>query len=125
MIRYSWSLSISGNDFSPKELMQIKHEALDILNPIEKGEFAENGRFKGKKHEYGSCVLAGGEDFQVFLTNAFLLIAEYEKRIPKIEDKKLTLNVIYNGQCNFELSCEILKLLYDNNMKISITCYSE
>lgn len=126
MIRFTWSLILMGTDFSPVVLKNIEHANLEIKDSNEKGDIGSKGLYKNISQPYGSCVLTSTMgDFKCFLLEAVKIINQYESLGSSIDDKLLTLNVFYTGQCNFELEIEVIKLLDDNNLNLGISCYAD
>ena len=124
MVRFTWSLILLGIDFSPEVLLPFLCDELEIKDRNERGDIGKKGKYKGIAQPYGSCVLTSSKrDFEYFLANVTKALNGYESQNKVIDDKILTLNVFYQGQCNFELDSKVVNLLNENNLSLEISCY--
>jgi hypothetical protein len=84
-----------------------------------KGEVIKKGRNKGKIAEKDFIVLDG--NFDSVLDYLLLL----NKRLTEDIDISITLNIIYESQCNFDITIEQVRKLLEINIPLNITCYKE
>jgi len=113
-----YSSAISGIDFSPH-----KAEAklgIDFQFKIEKGEKWER---TGRISDHGCGMFTGYRDLNSLLTILENTVESFRQL--GADDFDLTMEVLHDGQCNFELTSESLARISKLGLGIAISTYED
>jgi hypothetical protein len=79
--------------------------------------------------DYGYALIRSGSDFTDWETFEDFLDQIYSKRDVfeewKIEDVEIHLDVIDDGQCNFQFDADILRKVVDMKACLTVTCWRD
>lgn len=115
---------LQGKSFDPLNFVSIPNIHIEGMHQI--GEECDYGRFKNRKSELGyirfcnyKSEFGSFSEFEVFLD--LLLKDEIQQEIQKADDGELHITLLYQDQCNWELSVEDLEKIRDIGLNLTIS----
>jgi hypothetical protein len=116
---FDFYCALQGTDFDPMPF--VVAGKFEILEHNRVGEIAQKGRFKDRPLDFGYVRFKSKEDdFEKFVS------ALYDSKRLIIESKselrELHIFLGYEGQCNWEIVPNMLKIIGELGLTLTITC---
>jgi len=111
-----------GDSFSPKRAEDLF--GIEFATKHEVGEIALRGRYMNQPYPNGYGVLKIGsmeENFDDFAGKVVNWVKSFGSL--GVQDAWFHVDVEYYNQCNLEFSVELLKVLGNLNIPLTVTCY--
>jgi hypothetical protein len=130
MIWIEATCNLYGPEFSPR-LAEVL-TGLSFSEKCEPGQLGKCGRFKGKSIPFGSSILTpphqatvANPDFGIEWLADVVSIQRQNLEKAFVTDVTIRLNVFHDGQCNMEMSQELLRRLADSGVKLTVSCFED
>ncbi|MEI7728661.1 MAG: hypothetical protein WCO56_03785 [Verrucomicrobiota bacterium] len=123
-----FTCALQGDNFRPTEAE--KELGIVFVEKNEAGEHGRCGRYIGKPQPFGFGAFECETDNESLEIRALGFLNRVHQCLPVwkkfgAEIVTLRIDVIYDEQCNFEISESIIAQLHELQLPVAISCYCE